>query len=156
MKKQATMVYLVKDNKMLFLVRKKENDTVHKQGYYLPIGGKVEPGESIEDCARREVLEESGIKVNTLDLKGVLHFRSFGSDKDDWVDFLFVSEDFEGEPVDGNEGTFEWVDIDKILDLPLYEGDKVYFPEVLQNNLVVMEFLYDGHKYISSKVIKRV
>ena len=45
MKKVATSVYLLKNKKILFLVRNKKNDKVHKQEVYLPIGGKVEPAE---------------------------------------------------------------------------------------------------------------
>ena len=48
MKKVGVMVLLMKPGKVLFLVRKKENDDLHKQGIYLPIGGKVERGEGLE------------------------------------------------------------------------------------------------------------
>ena len=60
MKKQTTGVYLIKDNKILFLIRNKKNDTMHRSGIYLSIGGHVEVGEGIEEAAIREVKEESG------------------------------------------------------------------------------------------------
>jgi 8-oxo-dGTP diphosphatase len=77
MKKQATMIYLTRGDEILFLERRKENDKVHKQGMHIPMGGKVEKGEPIEDCIKREALEESGIKVNSVDLRGVIYFREF-------------------------------------------------------------------------------
>ncbi len=66
MKQVATSVYLLKDNKILFLVRNKKNDKVHQAGRYLPIGGKIEPGESIEDCAKREVKRNPELKLVRL------------------------------------------------------------------------------------------
>src|SRR5437773_11749786 len=110
MKNQTTGVYLLKKDKILFLVRNKKNDTRHIQGKYLPIGGQVELGESIEKSAIREVKEESGITVNTLDLKGIIYIRGQASQNADIIMFLFTSSDFEGPPVAGNEGHFEWVE----------------------------------------------
>lgn len=154
MKKHATMVYLLKEGKILFLKRNKLNDDVHKKGFYLPIGGKVESGESIEDCAIREVFEESGVKVRDLELKAILYFIGFGENRDDWIDYVFVSSHFMGEPIEGNEGTFEWVLVDDIGNLTLYEGDRIFLPLVLKKKMTIMEFKYDQHTYISSKIIK--
>src|SRR5690242_2419540 len=99
MKKQTTGVYLIKDNKLLFLVRKKKNDQMHQQGIYLPIGGHVELGEGIEESAIREVKEEAGITVHSVNLKGILYIRSQNTGAYDQVMFLFTSTDFTGEPV---------------------------------------------------------
>ena len=76
MKKQTTGVYLLKENKMLFLIRNKKNDKMHKSGVYLPIGGHVELSEAIEEAAIREVKEESGIMVHSVDLKGIIYIRN--------------------------------------------------------------------------------
>lgn len=155
MKFHGVMVYVIRDGKMLFLVRNKQHDTVHKQGLYVSLGGKIEPGESIEDAAKREALEEAGITINSLQPKGVLYFKNFGPNKDDWVDFLYFAQDFTGEPRDGNEGSFTWVDIKKIQKVPMYEGDRIYLKEAMENNFIVMEFTYDQHTYISSKILKK-
>lgn len=156
MKYHGVMIYVIRDGKMLFLIRNKKNDTVHKQGFYVSLGGKIEPGESILDCAKREAKEEAKITINTLHLKGVLYFKNFGQNKDDWVDFLLFTEDFSGEPMDGNEGSCAWVDIKDISTLPMYEGDKIYLRKALKNNFIVMEFTYDQHTYISSKIITQI
>lgn len=144
MNKKATMVYLLRDNQVLFLVRKKKNDTTHKQGMYLSIGGKIEPGESILESAIREIREESTIEVSNLELRGVLHFVNWGADRHDWVDFVFVGSDFKGDPQNGNEGSFEWVNQDSLENIPLYESNKQFLPEILKSNFVVMEYIYDG------------
>lgn len=156
MKKQATMIYLIKGSKVLFLERKKENDKVHKQGMHIPMGGKVEKGESIIDCIKREAFEESGIKVNSVDLKGVIYFRDFGDYNSDWIDYVFVSSDFKGNPKNGNEGNFLWVDKKDFNKLNLYEGDKIFIDYIFNKNynLFVVEFLYKKYKLLEHTLLK--
>ena len=120
------MIYLIKGNKILFLERRKKNDKVHKQGMHLALGGKIEKGESVEDCVKREALEESGIKVNKVNLKGIIYFRSFGEEQEDWIDFLYTSNDFVGKTKNGSEGEVMWVDKKDLNKLNLYEGDKIF------------------------------
>jgi 8-oxo-dGTP diphosphatase len=155
-KKQTTGVYLIKDNKILFLVRNKKNDTMHKRGMYLSIGGHVELGEGIEEATIREVKEESGITVHSVDLRGVLYFRGQNTGEYDVVMFLFTSSDFTGEPVTGNEGTFEWVDIDKIQETNLYEGDKIFHELLLKHKFFVVDFLYKNFDLIRYKILKLI
>src|ERR1700722_1651241 len=156
MKKQTTGVYLIKDNKILFLVRNKKNDKMHKKGMYLSIGGHVELGEGIEEAAIREVKEESGINVHSVDLRGVLYFRGQNTGEYDVVMFLFTSSDFTGEPIAGREGTFEWVDIDKIQNVNLYEGDKIFHGLLKKHEFFVIEFLYKGFEMINYKILKLI
>ena len=156
MKKQAVGVYLIKDNKMLFLVRKKENDTFHKQGMYLPMGGKVELGEGIEEAAIREVKEESGITVHSVTLNGILYIRSQNTGEYDLIIFNFVSSDFTGEPVTGNEGSFAWIEKDNLDEARLYEGDKIYLELMKKHNFFVMELLYKGFDLVDHKILTAI
>ena len=154
MKKQGVMVLLKKEKKWLFLVRQKENDLIHKQGMYLPIGGKVEENEYIEDAAIREVYEESGIKVKSVMLKGVLyntelHDKNIG----DWDNFFFISEDFEGEPKVGNEGYFEWVSENNLEDLKTYEGVKKFILEAIKNQFIVMESKHKNTDLLDYRIL---
>ena len=156
MKKQTTGVYLIKNNKMLFLVRNKKNDKMHQTGIYLPIGGHVELGEEIEEAAIREVKEESGITVNSVELRGILYFRSQNTGEYDIIMFLFTSTDFEGDPTPGTEGSFEWVDLNKIQKVNTYKGDKIFLDLLLKHNFFVIEFLYHNFDLISYKILKRL
>lgn len=156
MKKQATGVYLLKDNKILFLVRNKKDDTIHQQNVYLPIGGKVETGESIEGCALREVKEESGVSINKLDLRGITYIRGQSTGENDWINFVFTSSDFTGTPKKGNEGYFEWVDINKINVYNLYEGDKIYLDYMFRYQFFTIDLRYKGFKLIDYTVLKAI
>lgn len=156
MVKLATMIYLVKGNEILFLERRKENDKVHKQGMHIPMGGKVKKGESLADCIKREALEESGIKVNSLKLKGVIYFRSFGDDQDDWIDYVYISNDFTGKPKDGNEGNFLWVNKKDFNKLNLYKGDEIFLDYIFEKKceFFAAEFLYNKFDLVKHKLLQ--
>ncbi len=150
------MVVLKRQDELLFLVRKKENETFHKQGIFIPIGGKVENGEGLEDSAKRETKEESNIIINTLTLRGVLYSRDISnSDYDDWINYFFISEDFTGEPIAGIEGSFEWVKIKNIETINTYEGMKIFLRNVLHSNFTVMESEHKGYDLLSYKELYR-
>ena len=63
--KQTTLCYLEQDGRYLMLHRvRKAHDENHDK--WIGVGGKFEDRESPEDCARREVLEETGLRVRNL------------------------------------------------------------------------------------------
>ena len=120
----TTLIYLERDHKYLMIHRtKKKNDANHDK--WLGIGGRLEPGESPFDCARREAFEETGLTVNKLSYRGIVTFVSdeYGTE----YMHLFHSDKFTGELASQcPEGDLEWVDIDKICSLPIWEGDKIF------------------------------
>jgi 8-oxo-dGTP diphosphatase len=122
--KLATLCYLRKNGQTLMLHRiKKEND-MHA-GKWNGLGGKLEPGETPEECAIREIREESGLRAIDLTMKGLLTFPAFTAEED-WYTFVFLVEAFEGELITSAEGELRWVDNDKLLDLELWEGDRIF------------------------------
>ena len=120
----TTLCYIEKEEKYLMLHRvKKKNDMNHDK--WIGIGGKLEEGESPFDCARREILEETGLKANKLSYRGIVTFVSdeYGTE----YMHLFHTVDFEGEiKADCDEGNLEWIEKKKLLSLPIWEGDKIF------------------------------
>ena len=121
--RNTTLVHLERDGKYLMLHRvKKEHDENHDK--WVGIGGKFEPGESPEDCAVREVREETGLSMKSWAYRGIVTFVS-----DEWGTeymHLFHSADFEGSVKDCDEGDLEWIDRQALLSLPIWEGDKIF------------------------------
>jgi len=127
--RDTTLCYIEKDGCYLLLNRnKKANDL--NQGKWIGVGGKAEPGETPEECVRREVTEETGLVLGALHFYGIIHFRS-----DTWEDeemYLYGSSDFTGELAeDCMEGTLAWVPRDKVLQLPTWEGDRIFLERML-------------------------
>lgn len=124
--KLATLCYLRVDGKTLMIHRIKKRNDMH-QGKWNGLGGKLEPGESPEECVTREVHEESGLTITSPFLKGILAFQGF-SDSEDWLTFVFTANEFHGKLIDSEEGILKWVPDEELLDLDLWEGDWVFIP----------------------------
>ena len=125
----TTLCYIEKNGKILLLHRnKKKKDINHDK--WIGVGGKFEPGETAEECLVREVFEETGLTLTAYESAGVIKFYdNAGGDQDM---YLFMGTDFTGElRTDCPEGDLEWVDRDKVLDLPTWEGDKLFIEPML-------------------------
>lgn len=142
----ATLVYVKdrKNKKTLMLHRVKKNSDIH-EGKWNGVGGKFEGCESPEECAIRETKEETGLDVSKPKFKGILTFPKFLFD-DDWIVFVYEFEKFSGELIECNEGNLEWIDDSKILDLNLWEGDKIFLPWVFESKLFSAKFEYENKK----------
>ncbi|MCX6804114.1 MAG: 8-oxo-dGTP diphosphatase [Candidatus Diapherotrites archaeon] len=149
--KLATLCYVRKDNKTLMIHRVKKQNDLH-EGKYNGLGGKLEAGESPEDCVKREVLEESGLKIKNPHLWGLLTFANFKGE--DWYVFVFIAKEFSGELIDSNEGNLHWIDNDKILLLPLNEDDQYFVPLLEEKGFFSAKFIYEGNKILSYEIFK--
>ncbi len=141
----ATLCYIRRGRQTLMLHRNKRKDDFHYQKWN-GLGGKLLPGESPEDCIRREVLEESGLMLTNIVLKGVIAFPLFDQ-KNDWLVFIYIAKGFQGELRDSPEGELVWVENDKILQLNLWEGDKVFLPWLEQKEFFSAKFIYQNDKF---------
>lgn len=121
--KNTTLCYIQREGQYLMLHRvKKKNDV--NQDKWVGIGGKFEDKESPEDCLLREVLEETGLTLTRYAYRGLVTFVS-----DQWETeymHLFTADEFRGEIGPCDEGDLEWVDKDKVKDLPIWVGDKIF------------------------------
>jgi len=141
--KLATLCYLRKNDQTLMIHRVKKHNDMHL-GKWNGLGGKLEPGESPEDCVRREVEEESGLLVKKMWLKGFLSFPGFANDED-WYTFVFVVPEFEGHIIESVEGDLEWIDNSDLFRLNLWEGDRIFLPWLDRPGIFSGKFVYrDG------------
>lgn len=146
----ATLCYVQKDGHTLMLFRNKKKNDYH-EGKWNGLGGKFEPGETPEDCAIREVKEESGLLMIQPKLKGFITFPLFDGVKD-WYVFLFTADKFEGELIDSHEGELEWIPDDKLTGINLWEGDKIFIPWLFQDKFFSAKFNYKDGKFVDHVV----
>ena len=138
----GTLGYVLSpDRSRVLMVRRTRDGDLH-QGKYNGLGGKLEPGEDVVSCMIRELREEAGIEVTSLRLRGTISWPGFGvkaeDDQDgirhpgsDWFGFIFVVDAFTGTPPDRNDdGPLEWVELDRLAELPMWEGDRHFLPLV--------------------------
>jgi 8-oxo-dGTP diphosphatase len=122
--RMSTLCYIEKDNKYLMLHRVVKKNDVNKDKW-IGVGGHFEYGESPEDCVLREVKEETGYTLTSFQYRGLVTFV-FADVEMEYMS-LFTADGFEGEPIPCNEGILEWVDIEDVWKLNLWEGDKIFF-----------------------------
>ena len=149
--KLATLLYVMKDDKTLMLYRNKRKKDYH-EGKWNGLGGKFELGESPEECAIRELEEESGLIAKTLILKGHLTFPMFDS-VDDWYVFVFIVDKFEGELIESEEGELRWIPNKELKDLNLWEGDQIFIDWLFDDKFFSAKFIYDEGKFIDYEVV---
>ena len=124
----ATLGYVFSPDgaKVLMVHRNRRLSDAHF-GKYNGLGGKLNADEDVVACVRREVREESGLECEALVLRGTVSWPGFGKHGEDWFGFIFRVERWRGRPLPDNpEGTLEWVPVDRLLDLPLWEGDRYF------------------------------
>lgn len=128
----ATLGYVLSpDRRRVLMIHRNARADDHQLGKYNGLGGKLEPDEDAIAGMRRELREEAGIECDELQLRGTISWPGFGKRGEDWFGFVFVVTQFSGTPLHDNaEGTLEWVDIEKIPALPLWEGDRHFLPLV--------------------------
>jgi 8-oxo-dGTP diphosphatase len=156
--KLATLCYIIdrKNSKTLMIHRVKKKDDYH-EGKWNGLGGKFNKGETPEECAVREVFEESGLKIKNPSMRGFITFPLFDG-TDDWYVFLFTADNYEGEIINSSEGNLEWIPNDKLTSLNLWDGDKIFLEWLSRDNTAPhsrffsAKFIYEGGIFKDYKV----
>ena len=132
----ATLGYVLSpDRRRVLFVHRNARPGDHHLGKYNGLGGKMERGEDAAACMRRELHEEAGIDVTAMTLRGTINWPGFGKNGEDWLGFIFVVTAFEGTPPPSNaEGTLEWIEVERIAGLPLWDGDRHFLPLVFDTD----------------------
>ncbi len=128
----ATLGYVFSPDgrQVLMIHRNARPDDAHF-GKYNGLGGKLEANEDVVAGLRRELREEAGIECDTVELAGTISWPGFGKNGEDWFGFIFRITSFTGTPLSANpEGALEWVDVERVASLPLWEGDRFFLPYV--------------------------
>lgn len=122
-------------DEVLLVHRTARPDDAHL-GKYNGLGGKLEPGEDVVAALRRELREEASIEAIGVRLRGTVSWPGFGPGGEDWFGFVFVVDEFTGTiPASNDEGTLSWVPLDRLFDLPMWEGDRHFLPLVFDDSV---------------------
>ena len=126
---------------------KKVNDENHDK--WIGVGGKFEEGESPEECMLREVLEETGLTLTAWRYRGIVTFVS-----DQWGGeymHLFTADGYSGELKSCDEGELEWVEKQRLLSLPIWEGDKIFLRLLdSEQPFFSLKLCYQGERLVSA------
>ena len=153
----------VRQKTLLFLVRPAERQVLlamKKRGFgagkWNGVGGKVEPGESVEAAAVREAHEEIGVTVRLGDLaaRGVVSF-SFDGSPDIAQDVrVFLAERWEGGPAESEEMRPVWYAYDALPYGEMWVSDRLWLPQVLSGESIIgrVHFSSSGEEILEQEV----
>jgi 8-oxo-dGTP diphosphatase len=132
----ATLGYVYSpDRRRVLMIHRNARGDDHHLGKYNGLGGKLENDEDVAAGMCREIREEAGIECLDLSLRGTISWPGFGKQGEDWFGFLFVVTRFSGTPLERNpEGSLEWVELERVPGLPLWEGDRNFLPLVFDQD----------------------
>lgn len=143
---QATLVFVVHAGKVL-LIRKKRGLGAGKIN---GPGGKLDPGETAQQCAHREVFEELCIRISSSNNVGRLRFQ-FADDYSIDVQ-VFIATEFEGTPTETLEAAPLWFEPRQIPYNEMWADDRIWLPRVLSGEHVDGRFIFDGDALLESDV----
>lgn len=147
----STLCYIEKEHKYLMLHRIVKKNDVNKDKW-IGVGGHFEQDESPEECLLREVKEETGYTLTSYRFRGFVTFVS-GNGVTEYMS-LFTADGFEGNPIPCNEGHLEWVDMDEIQNLNIWEGDKIFFRLLAEEReFFSLKLVYDGHDKLVEAIL---
>jgi len=145
-----TLCVLIRDSKISLGMKKRGFAAGKWNGY----GGKLHSGEAIEEAAKRELLEESGINANRIEKVGVINFETEGS-QEIYEVHIFKLENFIGEPVETEEMRPQWFDYDKIPFDNMWPDDKYWFPLLLSGKKFKGRFLFgENNTILNQKLVE--
>lgn len=127
---RAVICYLRRGDELLLLLKASGR---FGGGFWNGPGGKINSGESPEETARREVLEETGLQIGNLSKIGHLEFFfGAGKSRPDWTAEVFVTSDFGGELRESAEGRLQWFSKDNLPLNQMWQDDRYWLPSMVE------------------------
>ncbi len=153
---KLTNLILIRDgNRILFAMKKRGFGAGRWNGF----GGKVQPGETMEEAAVRETQEEGGITPKDVRRFAVLEFRFEGDPQDaQAIDcHCFTTNAWDGEPVETEEMAPRWFSVDEIPFDDMWPDDRHWFPLFLAGKTFEGSFLFsqDQKTILHQEIIER-
>ncbi|HIJ78137.1 MAG: 8-oxo-dGTP diphosphatase [Desulfobulbaceae bacterium] len=139
----GSLAYVVSpDGKQTLLVHRNARSHDTHLNKYNGLGGKMRADEDVVTCIKREIREEAGIECDSIMLRGTINWTGFGPQGENWLGFIFRIDRFSGTPYQANnEGTLAWHPIDRLHELPMWEGDRFFLPLVFDHD----QRIFHGH-----------
>lgn len=147
MRQVSTLCLLYQHPRILLGMKKRGFGTGRWNGF----GGKLHDGELIEDAAKREMLEESGVVVERLEQRGVLEFRFIQKPGEVLEVHVFSAQEYKGDPHETEEMEPRWFDVAEIPYNDMWPDDTYWLPLFLEGKRFRGSFLFGENDVILEK-----
>ena len=146
---EATLLFVIQDERILLINKKRGLGAGKINGP----GGRIDPGETPEQCAVREVQEELCITPGGLEFSGILCFQ--------FVDgyalrgYVYRASSYEGTPTETDEAKPLWCTIAEIPFDQMWADDPLWFPHLLSRTVFDGVFIFDGDTMVDHRITTR-
>lgn len=153
--KPTTLVFPLRADGAVLLGRKRRGFGADKWNGF---GGKIRPGETLAECAVRELKEETGLTAATKDLEwhGELQFRFEGNSDQDHPARIYLVHRFDGEPHLTEEMDPHWFAPDEIPYAAMWAADREWIPRILSGERIAGEIVFTetGDAVLSQRLLQ--
>jgi 8-oxo-dGTP pyrophosphatase MutT (NUDIX family) len=152
-KKTLSLLFLRRDDEVLLAMKKRG----FGEGRWNGVGGKVEPGETIESAMIRETQEEIGVTPTVYEKVGDIRFDEFFKGEPTLMHVhIFTATKWEGEPIESDEMKPEWFKTSEVPYDEMWSDDPYWLPQVLAGKKISADFKLDENDVIVSHNITEV
>ena len=112
-------------------------------------GGKINQGEAPEEAARREVKEETTLKIKKIEPQGIIEFVFPHKIESSNYCYVYICRDFSGKPFNTGEGELKWFKTEELPLEEMWDDDRYWLPSVLAGEKVHIRFYFDKNEKVS-------
>jgi mutator protein MutT len=154
MDKYCSLLFLRKDDQLLLAMKKRG----FGMGYWNGVGGKIEPGETLEEALVRETQEEIGVTPTIWDKVAEIDFVMDSHTDSPWHMYVHahIASEWEGEPLESDEMAPKWFHVSQLPFDHMWEDDKFWLPIVLRGKKVAGTFSFVQENALNSQDITEV
>lgn len=151
---RRTLLLIRSGDKILLAMKKRG----FGEGKWNGVGGKIEPGETLEGALVRETKEEIGVTPKSWQAVAELDFIQDAETTDPWHMYVYayMCEEWEGEPTESEEMRPQWFEMGDFPYKDMWDDDPFWLPQVLEGKKVVGTFTFDSEDKLLTQTVSEV
>lgn len=149
----TTLLLIIKDGKILLGEKKRG----FAKGVLIGIGGKQDPGETMEQAMIRETQEEIGVTPKNYEQVAHIVFNTWYKGVHSLLNLnIYSATDYIGEIQETDEIIPGWYDLDSIPYERMLEDDKLWMVEVLKGKKIDGKVVFNENLVMQSHEFNEV